>query len=917
MHRFDCSGIKNGVSDDAMDRERGFVLITSLVLISILAILGVGATYKTLVETKVSKLSADSAKALQVANTGINQLFWYWVNTPSAGNAGYDELLQLKDDIANDTNNSGIYIDTLTGGSIAELDAAANGSLDSYIKNSGSIRVYQYQYNNGVPVGIQQVNNSNWKTGTVPQVAVWATSYQVPATPESFPYASPNTVGCENCNIAVYAVGRVGDSRRVIRQTQGFAKQELDGVSALTNAPNGYTWAEMCGGASNPPNNSGWSGNNSGADTLVEATQADYALGSTPSGRAMLSNSFAGTNSGQGSINSAAQNSTLLTMGASPLIAYAGHGAGTSVSRLRVNFADMTMDTNGSSLPSGKLPTDLIRDQLLGQSGELVFFTDPAKHLFQMDAYRWAAEQFTCQDENDMTHSGNGAYCARAKALRDLVQPGSTRPISGRISLADFEYNVANGIPMFGMVRVMYPTEATNKSTTCNGQSVTYYQLPANATQIASGNGQFTQYGNNAKLIVYGSIFFDYFADSDGDYYFDADTEHLLSAPEARKVNLPINVPVMINPAMPRAATGAIPTVAATNASVGSVNNLTTANQVNNNSATSDAALASPYDGWFLASEGLVNPASTTDSDGSMALMATDSSGLVGAAAEIRTNGGGIGNIAKALFTSFSSRLFYYYRMMYASLDANNANVWPATNLTGADFPGGLGSFDFAMGADDSNDGSNDGDKFHLLAPSGYMHGWKVALAALNITADEWNNLLSGNGGTSIATLAQNFNTPVGYGDASYPKGAPMSNSDLPSGYSDQQAWATVLQGDQQKYFKISKDSTNGYGVLDSAFADLPALSFSGGVASFQTYNNIGGIVYMPGALQWQNGKANGNLGYVNGSVITGMGVNNTNSGGGNGAGHVVFVFDPTAVDNANMRQATLVMRRHAWEELY
>jgi hypothetical protein len=250
---------------------------------------------------------------------------------------------------------------------------------------------------------------------------------------------------------------------------------------------------------------------------------------------------------------------------------------------------------------------------------------------------------------------------------------------------------------------------------------------------------------------------------------------------------------------------------------------------------------------------------------------------------------------------------------MYTTTDQSDSFSWPITTA----FPADIGSTNFCIGARDcAAGGTNDSDKFHLLFPNGYAHGVKVALAALDITAAEWNNVLSGNGGIDITSLAAKHNTRVPYGDGVNPLGSPFG-TDVPSmggngvvdaGHTD----VATIQAEQSEYFFITEDATTGYGIIDSEFADLPSLTYSGGLIDSHQYGNIGGILYTPGPLEWEPGNKGG-LSYIAGSVVTGFGL--YNKAGGDKA-HVVYVFDPQAGDNIAIEVTTLTMRRHGWQEL-
>ncbi len=921
--------------------EQGYILVTSLIILSLLAILGVVGTYKAVVETKVSGLSADRAKAGEAAKAGLERLFWYWNQSGgTAGEAGFEELNAMRGDITGGSNgtagNPPTSVDQtgaplpltpplvrdLYGESLAAIEGRAGGDLDAYIAAGNNIRVYQYQYNGSVVTGLSVVANSNWGQGNVPQVAVWVTSYDA-VTGNAYPYGDANvvTAGCSTCNIVTYALGRSGQARRLVREVQSVVSRKLTGVDAITNAPGFASWQDACDNTNptSPGSTLSWS-DAPVPDVMIEATQSPYMPGSRPSGTAMSSN----TNMGRGGkkFRKDVSSTSELTMDSTPIIAYSLHNTASGV---RVKGANTTpIDTTAADDPSG-LPTDLMRTGLSAGTDKIKHFMSGNefrnKPLFNLDAYRWAAEQFTCQNAGNPADTSNGAYCGKAEQLRSVM--GSPVPVTGRLTLREFAQNVRDARPMFGIVRVMWPTGVFKPNVdTCvsaGGRQVSLYDLTS-VNEIASGKDLFpfpdgpVNIGSNSRVIVYGMLLIDYFTDNDGDGYFDATSERLIEPIESTDAYLKVSVPMLVNPAMPLngGTTGNFFTIAPSTAPAGSTNNLATTNRVNGNASVSgrqNVNLASPYDGWFPLSEGLTPAVST--SDGSMALMDLahgnpHGNGLIGAAYQMMQLGSnGLGQLAGDLLVNNRSRLSYYYELMYATADRSDPFSWPITSS----FPGR--STSFCIGAQDCDVSSNhDGDKFHLLFPNGYTHGVKAALAALNMTADEWNNLLSGNGGRSISDLAAQHASLSDYGNGTYPKGSPFGTDGVvtDSGINA----AATIQASQNDYFRITRDTTTGYGILDSDFADLPAIAYSGGLIDTHSYSNVGGILYTPGPLEWEPGNKGG-LGYVAGSVITGMGV--YNKSGGDKA-HQVFVFDPQAVDNIATMTTSLAMLRYAWQEL-
>jgi len=981
-----------------MRREGGYILATALLLLAVLSVLGSVAYYKAVLGQRAAKVAGDYGKARSIAEAGLSQLFWYWTqaqdnaaNCPSGDPGCMEREKVVKWVLGGGVGAPPAPMDpALYGESLADLERRAGGNLDAYIRASRNIRVYQFQRDaSGMPVGMKEVPASSWADPNVkePQVAVWVTSYKQPTDPRSYPYGDANA-GCTggDCRLVVYALGRDGDARVLMRESQGYFTSELTGVTAITNAPPYSNWNDLC----NLTNGSAvgaalsWSGGKGSDDVLVEATQAPYVLGDIPSGTALSSN----TNMGVGGkmFRNGTGSTSELTMDSVPVLAYSTHRTNPGV---RVERASTPMDATAPPLddpyPVPALASKLLRPGLAATPDKIRYFDVAANgQLFNIDIYRWAAEQFTCQ--NPATAGlpsdpyANGAYCDRAEKLRQIMwrlypplDPTDTGPppaVTGRITAEDFWRNIRDGRPMFGIVRVMYPTKPkqTNVATCASfgNQPVTLYDVVKQLNNITAGasatfGGRTVSIDNRARLIVYGMLLLDYFYDVDGDFYFDADAERSILPIESTDAYLKIEVPMLINPALPRDTTGSdlwpFPTVATTTTThpadpgVFAVENAgggagcTTCRNIAN--------LAAPVGGWFPPTEGLLKPPGMLgawthgryDVHGMQALMDPNrgTNGLIGwAVSELLTAPAlppALGTSTpswNSAFNAMRNRLNYYYELLYTTTDPSKPQYWPIS----PSFPRTLAD-SFCIGAEDCTAGNHDGDKLHLFFPSGYVHGWKVALAVLNMRAEEWNGILRGVVCTpidatsgpiscaprrSIAELARMHQSHgiVPYGDPWAPLGAPMGQEirlgrdpttnavvQLPFDlYSD----ASQNQGDEERFFHIRPDpSRSGYGVIDATFLDLPSLAYSGGILDTHTSNNVSGIVYTPSALEWETGNKGG-IGYINGAVITGLGMYNK---AGGGKAHQIYVFDPQAVDNINTNNTATIMLRFDWQVLH
>ncbi|MDX8403671.1 MAG: hypothetical protein R8K54_04605, partial [Mariprofundaceae bacterium] len=118
--------------------------------------------------------------------------------------------------------------------------------------------------------------------------------------------------------------------------------------------------------------------------------------------------------------------------------------------------------------------------------------------------------------------------------------------------------------------------------------------------------------------------------------------------------------------------------------------------------------------------------------------------------------------------------------------------------------------------------------------PSGYMHGWKVALAALDLKAVDWNGIF-----TNLDTgLAAQHATAKDYGDLARPKGSPFNvavdgTGDVPTtcGTGTTQCtwaeWITDVKNGESDFFYVDA-GIGGYGLLTDKWKDIPAEMYVG-----------------------------------------------------------------------------------------
>ena len=134
--------------------ERGFILISVIVILAILTIIGAASMMKSTVEVRVSTGSVMAEQALAAANAGLAHNFAYWRWNVQAALETADGVV-ARDAVAAaaaaGTAVTGIYDETFTG-TVIPTDAA--------IRASASTRIYNIAGNGLTLVA----DNNTWAT---------------------------------------------------------------------------------------------------------------------------------------------------------------------------------------------------------------------------------------------------------------------------------------------------------------------------------------------------------------------------------------------------------------------------------------------------------------------------------------------------------------------------------------------------------------------------------------------------------------------------------------------------------------------------------------------------------------------------------------------------------------------------------
>jgi len=876
---------------DQIDDERGFILVTSIILLAILTILGAVSFYKTNIEIKVSAGSVEAEQAFAAAQAGLDFNYAYW--TADTGS----EYSNLTDYVNKSIGASapGVYINNYAD-KIADV-GATSAAIDTWVTTTSGLRLYDVTES-----GLVSITTGDWGVDTYAQVAIWATSYD-PATGYPYGSAKRNHVAaadrCADCSLVAYSLGRSGKAYRLVREMQNVVNSRIVGVAPLTNAPKYGSFEEMyedtCIQTISTTPATGASGNTDQFlnRVLIDATQA--------SDEAMISNDDGQI--GDRNFREDADSNPQLTLDSHPVIAF-------DESAPQVEAFDFAA---GATSPwiGQNLSTD-------PYATPLDFFEDATSQLFDLNVLREAAntirtgttgyvpvDLYTAANPLVYQTTGTGTdernitwATARAGAY-NLKTGNNGVPRSGTLTVREFMYNVQRRIPMYGLVRVLVP--ADNQTDFAGGMDCTF-RVPAGhpsntggtlalkaydgnpmkyadltLAQVIADSGTGTHSGDDvgdisissknggteeaAAIIVYGSWFLDHFYDANNNGTYDSG-EHILSAFEAIETKRDFELPIMVNPVLD----GTIGFAANTRTDAGAI----ISSSGNYFGADADGVGNGQMD---LMVKGGVSTVTTVDMM-DVAKDVRDDTNLyfVGASgapnsnffdAVLTNNGGTHTGTGTA---TLAERLEYYYETVRAST-GTDMSAFPANAAA-------LNSFYIANDGSTTAEGS---DVFHLMAPSGYVHGWKRAFAmygAAGMEPSNWNDDLISNSSDWYA----------GRSDYLYVNGDPYT------------------------------DAVDTDFLIDDEFADIPAQLYSGGLVDTHADFNVSGLIYTP--MQVELEARGGAKQYVAGAIVTGFGLYVESKPHNAATFTTAIIYDPATLDNLHTARSSQSLWRYNWQEL-
>jgi len=790
--------------------QKGFVLVGVLGTMAILALVGTTMMTSSKEHSKSSFSSVSSNLALEAAKSGVAKLFIRYNDAATS-----DELKAIAE-----FSGTGA-VSTAYGGVVPSyytslaVDSTSDIPTDAWISaNIGSFLVYDV-----TPNGLIQKNvwSSHPKSQ---QVAVWVESYDAGDDLYAYPYSTNNVTnayhvtGAGNAkhglSFVAFAIGSHAGEKKVVRERVAVGSGVLNDLAIVNNAPKFADNAGLCAASSSESatgraSESHIDSHNAAGDVVAyenlffDSTQTFDTL-------AIKSNNgiiFAIDESDPDFDYSNAA-SSLVAGNMNPWIVY---------DEGKIDSTKYPNVLNGQYTGVSATTT---KANLFGTPMYLNYFDSINSNLFMLDAYREAANRISGFDDETI-----GGYLVNTGGASlgqhsTLSANNSNHARTGTMSWADFTYNAENSIPMYGLVRVLIPTRAEDNGeesghshNICGDSHATRY-IPS-ITYDSNGNGSHNDAGeggasdgNDSSGHHKGTDVVENTGGANGkvivygalvmDYFFDDDEDGEFDAGDADEFVLDESQAMTVNLKLD------IPFLI---------------NPVFDGFAPQTTGVTTNYTAIGLYQNGAPSDDRATDVNGSMDGFVDLGSDMIRVSKDV---GGEVYN-GVINFSTFKNLLnsggynknkmiqmlnYYHLTRAYASKAAYSHVKISNIDTNSA-------SFYIDTESDTVQSAPSMADLYHVFMPSGYVHGWKRGIDELGLTGAQWNTLLIGDG----------------------------------SPYASQEA----------KIFHIENDGAND--VIDSNFADMPALMMSAGVLNLGGAFNISGVIYNPGMLVFRTGGNN------------------------------------------------------------
>jgi len=711
-------------------KERGFVLVGVLGTLLVMTIVGTSMMVSSKHHSKSATESVASNMALEAAKSGIVKLFVRYGDPATANET--KAIAEFSGSGTVSASYGGVVPPYYTNLSI---DSIADIPSDAWLAaNANSFLIFDV-----TPSGL--VQKKTWSSNpSKQQVAVWVETYDSGPDLYKFPYS---TNGVSNAyhvtngldakhglSFVAYAIGSYGKEKKVVRERIAVGAGILNDLAVINNAPRFANNPDLClDGPSESASSSGRaSEHNKGRSDSHGNPMDNLFLDSTQTWETMGMKSnngiVFGINSNGNDFDYRDAVSSIIAGNMNPWTVY-DEGKVDKMLYPSVNNGQHT-----------SLFATTTKANLYGTPEYLNYFANASANLLHLNAYREAANRlsgFDGENINGYTVTTGGNALGNADNLK---ANNSDHARTGTMSWKDFAYNMENSIPMYGIVRVLVPTRLENNKERKNhdnnicGSSDTNRYIPiinydtngdGKHDSKESGIDELKNNGNDGKIIVYGSLLFDYFFDDNEDGLFDVtdNNEFILDFKKAMTVNLNIDIPVLINPVFD------------------GFNPIST-------------GITSNYTAIGLYQDGSPSVDQSTDVNAAMNGYADTGTDMVRVSKNVRNEiYNGVIN-----FTTYKNLLkgtnykrkdilkmleYYHLTRAYASSAAYS-------HISLSNIEANASTFMIDSDNDTEANKASLADLYHVFMPSGYVHGWKRAIDELGMTANEWNTLLIGDG---------------------------------------------------------------------------------------------------------------------------------------------------------------------------
>jgi len=922
--------------------EKGFVLVAALGLTLVLTAVGAGALMNSESETKYSKHEVANDFALEAAKSGINNYF------SRINSATFNQEIKAIGAFSQTGVASPSYGTLPSYYMNLSVDNKAEIPTDAFIAaNAGNFLLYDIT-NTGL------VAKTTWNPNPkVQQVAMWVETYDAGADLATFPYmkngvstkhhVTGKTDAKEGLSFVVYAIGAYGNDRKVVRERIAQGSGFVRDLAAVNNAPRYADNPSLCADAGK---NEGASGDTS-SESLTSSGTTSYGSGTTY-GKGLIIDSTQSFYTRAIKSNNAVifplattdplfdydnATSSIVTGNMEPSVVYDEGKVN------KINYPNVT----GSPIANNYNNT--VESDLFGTSNYIDYFASSVDNLFYLDAYREAANRMAGYPDGEVLNGytvnvdSNGMGNAST-----LKTDNNDHARMGTLSWEDFSYNISNQIPMYGIVRVLVPTrlESTSEQEShthsiCGNTHADRYvpiiSYDSNHDGSSSDNGigdsLADSNGGTGKIIVYGSLFFDFFFDKNENQQYDMSDDFILSDKQAMTTDLKIELPVLVNPV----AGGFTPQT------TGLTTDYTAVGFYQDGSPSNDLITDAA-----IANNGMINTIAE----------------LVGVSESMSTsfyNSGGFQFVDYNSLLSNTSSLYnkadmfamldYYHQTRAYSSKANYSHVTLSNIATNK------ANFYIDSKSDTAKDTASAADVFHAFMPTGYVHGWKRAFDVTGLSSTDWNDNLIAMDSPFSASKASIFLLPkvggkeyinsdfkdlpaimqsagildlegelnvsgIVYNSGSISLGEKANNNPWtanPSYYLD--GWLAskiadcnanktgsnlvdcIADANKDYNKKISRINNNINDIVDACV---------GKPASEQV--SVGGNNYYCGSIA-QSSTVSGQ--YISGATISGFGTFFEKSSDGK---YIIISYDDVSTDNIPVGHDSMILRRTHWQEV-